>query len=107
MCNNVSSERGCINAVSRYVNSKYPSGNVHLERWKIGITNDPERRKKEIKKQFGVNRLTYWKCWKTPSKDIALSVERYFCSKGMNRCQIQRFHSDDSSYVYAFIIPSK
>lgn len=45
--------------------------------WTIGITDDPERRKKEH------DNPKHWMQWKADTETIARNVEKYFLDKGM------------------------
>ena len=56
--------------------------NTEYSHWTIGITDDPERRRKEHRsdgKDTGS-----WTVWEADTEDIARSVEEYFIDKGMN-----------------------
>lgn len=48
--------------------------------WTMGVTDDPDRRKKDRKKGKGVHRRREWDA---DSKEEALSAERHFIGKGM------------------------
>ena len=53
------------------------------QRWYVGVTNKPSRRKKEHIKQKELTGLVYLNTWETASKEDALHIERFFHKKGM------------------------
>ncbi len=61
--------------------------------WTIGITDDPERRRKEH------GNPSAWKAWKADSESIARSVEDHFQKKGMKG---STGGGDKPNYVYIF-----
>jgi hypothetical protein len=65
----------------------------HYPSWTVGITNDPERRRRDL------NRLV-WYQWKTDSEEIAREVKKHFIDKGMDD---DLDGSDSPNYVYVFI----
>ena len=62
------------NRVNRSKEPKY-------SHWTVGITNDPERRKKEH--EIENHDTKFWMNWKTDSETIARDVEKYFLNKEM------------------------
>lgn len=67
--------------------------------WTIGITNDPERRRKEHE-QDGKN-TKYWHDWKADNVSVARDVERHFKNKGMDGGL--GGDPDDTKPVYVYI----
>ena len=68
--------------------------------WTIGITNDPERRKKEHT-QDGKD-TKYWEMWKADSKNVAETVESHFIDKGMKGGSGGNVDGVQTVYVYIF-----
>ncbi len=62
--------------------------------WTIGITDDPECRKKE----HGNPKV--WHHWRADTKTIAKRVENYFLDKGMKDAD---GGGESPNYVYIFI----
>lgn len=50
-------------------------------RWRVGVTNDANRRKQEHNNK-GTD-IRFWNSWPADSVDVALQVERYFHKHGM------------------------
>lgn len=95
--------------IQDYIKSK--NQNVRLtkeiyKKWKIGVTNNPDRRYNE-NLPTGGKVLKNWRCWNAEKKNRALKVEKTFCDKGFDRCQNTNFETDKSIYIYVFIIPIK
>jgi predicted GIY-YIG superfamily endonuclease len=65
--------------------------------WTIGITDDPERRKKEHENEG--KSVEYWSHWKADTEAIARAVEAYFIDKGMKGGTGGGEHP---TYVYVF-----
>jgi hypothetical protein len=65
--------------------------------WTIGITDDPERRKKEHEDEG--KSVAYWSHWKADTEAIARAVETYFIDKGMKGGTGGPSHGE---YVYVF-----
>jgi predicted GIY-YIG superfamily endonuclease len=65
--------------------------------WTIGITDDPERRKKEHEAEG--KSVKYWSHWKADTEAIARAVEAYFIDKGMKGGTGGGEHP---TYVYVF-----
>jgi hypothetical protein len=65
--------------------------------WTIGITDDPERRKKEHENEG--KSVAHWSHWKADTEDIARDVEAYFIGKGMKGGTGGTGHGE---YVYVF-----
>jgi len=61
--------------------------------WTIGITDNPDRRRKEH------DNPKYWKQWKADTETIARNVEKYFLDKGMNG---DTGGGETPNYVYIF-----
>ena len=61
--------------------------------WTIGITDDPERRKKEH------NNPVPWYHWRADTEAIARRVEKYFLDKGMKGAG---GGGESPNYVYIF-----
>jgi len=74
------------------------------KRWKIGITNNPDRRYEENLPE-GKKTLTYWQCWNAQTRLRAEKIEKKFCDKGFDRCQHTGFETEKTIYIYVFIIP--
>lgn len=111
--------------IEAHIASKYPSGNIDYMYWKVGITNNEEERKKQIIAKFNkkikdynktvrlkskrkdeITTLKFWECKDSGSKTNALAMEKEFCGYNMSRCKVQRFHKENSKFVYVFRIPS-
>lgn len=69
-------------------------GNMGNNAWYIGITNDPDRRKREHARVRG------WEYWDAGSKEIATLIEDYFTDRGMNGGG--GGGNEDSKYVYVY-----
>ena len=65
---------GKIEDMVRHSKSSY-------EKWQIGVTDDPARRRTEHK-NAGHN-TEWWHDWNADSEEAARSVERHFLNKGM------------------------
>lgn len=103
-------EQILADAIQNHIKSKNKDVRLSKEiykKWKVGITNDPDRRYKENLPRGG-KILRYWKCWNAETKDNALAVEGIFCNKGFSRCRhSNKFETEDTIYIYAFLIPKK
>lgn len=65
--------------------------------WTIGITNDPDRRRKEH--EADKKDTKYWKEWKADSERDARDIEKHFKDKGMGG---DTGGGDNPTYVYIF-----
>jgi len=65
--------------------------------WYIGITEDPDRRKREHEDE-GKN-TKFWIQWKADTETIARNVEEYFIDKGMKG---GTGGGENPTYVYVF-----
>jgi len=65
--------------------------------WVIGVTDDPNRRRKEHEDEGRDTR--YWTHWKADAETIARVVEMYFLEKGMKGGSGGGAHP---AYVYIF-----
>jgi len=111
--------------LEKHITDKYTSEIIPYSKWKVGITRDEEKRKKQIiakfnkkikdfnktvrlksKKKAEITSLRYWHCINSSSNKNALIIEREFCNLSMSRCKVQRLHKPDSKFVYVFRIPS-
>lgn len=71
-------------------------GDDSYDEWTIGVTDDPDRRKKYHKRNGGVYR---WREWDAGSEKEARRVERHFIDEGMHGGTGGRGEAD---YVYIF-----
>ena len=62
--------------------------------WTIGITSDPEARKKTLGNPFN------WYQWKASSEGAARRIESYFLEKGMKEDKTAKGSSP--TYIYIF-----
>ena len=62
--------------------------------WTIGITDNPDRRKKEH------GNPKHWHQWRADTEAIARNVEKYFIAKGMKGAG---GGGDTPNYVYIFL----
>ncbi len=82
----IMSEQEIIAAIEQRVGSK-------ISIWTIGITDNPERRKKEH------GDPKYWMQWRADSEIIARNVEKHFLEKEMKG---GGGGGDNPNYVYIF-----
>lgn len=68
--------------------------------WTIGITNDPERRRKEHE-QDGKN-TTSWREWEADTKSDAEEAERHGLDNGMKGGTGGNVDGSKTVYVYIF-----
>ena len=101
----IPTKEAIITEITAHYASKYPSGNIPLGKWKVGITKDIKRRKSEMLQKFGSKTLPYFKSWNTGNSNTAVSIERSFCDLGMVRCNSQMFHNDESINIYVYRLP--
>lgn len=87
-------ESEIIDAIETRVKS---SRVVDYSSWTIGITDDPDRRRKEHADE-GDN-VQYWMHWKAESEAIARRVEKLFLGKGMKG---GTGGGDNPIYVYIY-----
>jgi hypothetical protein len=57
-------------------------------------------------KDFGVTRLSYLQSFTAKDVTAALAIEKHFCDLGMERCNSQKFHKDNSTTVYTYLLPT-
>ncbi|MDI9858017.1 GIY-YIG nuclease family protein [Flectobacillus roseus] len=74
------------------------------QRWYIGITDDPERRRKEHlrnskKEKFDVKHFHFWHA---KTKRIARSIESWGHHLGMLDSDLEGNTNDDSVFVYVY-----
>lgn len=99
--------------IQLHYTSKYTKSEIDLGKWKIGITNDVSRRTGEMIADFAKTRnfkgksLPFFKSWDAKIVENALEIEKFFCKSGMDRCNSQVFHVEDSTNVYVYRIPNK
>ena len=85
------SEDQIIEEIEEYVDSNYES-------WRIGITDNPDRRKREHHRDG--KDTSMWRHWNAGSDDSARSIELHFQVLGMDG--EGGGGDEDSTYVYVF-----
>ena len=74
------------------------------ENWYIGITNNPDARKKQHeskakKENFDVS---YFTVWNAKTINIALAVETYWHERGMLETDIKGNYENNSIFIYVY-----
>ncbi|MEY4925870.1 MAG: hypothetical protein RI894_306 [Bacteroidota bacterium] len=97
-----------IATINKHVEAKYTATEAvtNYPKWKVGITNNVETRKKTMIKNFEVKRLANFKPFDARTNDNAKAIEKHFCDIGMERCKNQVFDVPTSQYVYTFTLPA-
>ena len=80
----------------RVVASRGSSGKQYSS-WTIGITNDPQRRKREHASEG--KKVKYWEDWEANSESDARYIEKYFLDRGMDGGS---GGGENPTYVYIF-----
>ena len=81
------------NEIKQEIEKIIKSSNTKYSSWTIGITDDPERRKREH------NNPETWMQWRADTETIARNVEKYFLEKGMKG---DTGGGKNPNYVYIF-----
>lgn len=68
-------------------------GNTRYSSWVIGITDGPDRRKREHKNP------KHWHQWRADTKTMARNIEKHFIEKGMKG---DVGGGESPNYVYIF-----
>ena len=88
---------------------------VHLQRWAIGVTKNPENLRKSFERR---NRGERWKQWEADSEEIARSIQELYLNRGMQRGSPEihedfteglqaRTEADGFTYVFIFCSTKK
>ena len=88
---------------------------VHLRRWAIGVTKNPENLRKSFE---GRNRGERWKQWEADGEEIARSIQELYLNRGMQSASPEtpedfteelqaRTEADGSTYVFIFCSAKK
>ena len=62
------------------IEKKHPPLEEKYKQWRVGITNDPERRKREHEQKG--RKTNVWESWTAETEDIAVKVEKHFLGLG-------------------------
>jgi hypothetical protein len=90
----MSSKAGIKSAISTKV------GALPYSIWRIGLTHDWAKRKKEWKDDGKT--VDSWSCWEADSLDDAQNLEAYFIALGMKGGTGGNLSSRQTVYVYVF-----
>ena len=71
-------------------------GTTQYEIWRIGLTNDPKKRKEDWKNPG------YWTQWDADSLSDAQDIETFFIRKGMKGGTGGDLSARSTTYVYVF-----
>ncbi len=69
--------------------------------WKIGLTNNPEERRKHLR-VAEVQNVDRWAEWPANSMSDAEDIELYFLEKGMNGNPTRDLSRYKAAYVYIY-----
>lgn len=79
---------------------------MDYERWYIGITNNPPRRKQEHENEKNLIVAYKFEYWDARSSINAINIEKYFHDIDMLEYRGSRGAKKDSKYVYVFKLNS-
>lgn len=83
-------EKDIMSAIGNHIGGNYSS-------WTIGVTDRPDERKEEHKKEG--KDVSYWHEWDASTESVARRIESYFINKG---CKGGGGGLGDANYVYIF-----
>jgi len=69
--------------------------------WKIGLTNNPEERKKHLR-STEIQNVDRWSEWQANSLSEAEDIELHFLEKGMNGTPTRDLSRYKLAYVYIY-----